>query len=127
VTLRGAAARRPAEHVSMGSRFADLALSPDGKKVAFVARGEVFAASAKDGGDALRITRTPALESDPAWSPDSNRLAYASERDGAPRLYLYDFLKKTERALSAGGGDAGPRFSPDGKEVAFVRDGRELR
>ena len=127
ITLRGAAARRPVEHLSLTSRFSDLALSPDGKKVGFVARGEVYAASAKDGGDADRVTTTAAAESDLAWSGDSNQLIYASERDGASRLYLYDYIKKMERPLTTGPGDAAPRVSPSGKEVAFTRDGREMR
>ena len=127
VVLRGAAARRAIDHVSLTSRFSDLALSPDGKKVAFVARGDVYAASAKDGGDADRVTTTVAAESDLAWSGDSNRLIYASERDGSNRLYLYDYIKKMERPLTAGPADAAPRVSPSGKEVAFTRDGREIR
>ena len=127
ITLRGAAARRTVEHLSLTSRFSDLALSPDGKKVAFVARGDVYAASAKDGGDADRVTSTDGPESDLVWSSDSNRLIYASERDGATRLYLYDYIKKMERPLTAGPVDAVPRVSPSGKEVAFTRDGREIR
>ena len=59
------------------------ALSPDGKKVAFVAHGEVFAASAKDGGDATRVTTTPEREEQIAWAPDSRRLVYSRDRDGA--------------------------------------------
>jgi C-terminal processing protease CtpA/Prc len=127
ITLRGAAARRAVEHLSLTSRFSDLAVSPDGKKVAFVARGDVYAASAKDGGDADRVTATDGPESDLAWSGDSNRLLYVSDRDGASRLYLYDYIKKMERPLTAGPGDAAPRVSPSGKEVAFTRDGREIR
>ena len=127
ITLRGAPARRAVEHLSLTSRFSDLALSPDGKKVAFVARGDVYAASAKDGGDADRVTSTDGPESDLVWSSDSNRLIYASERDGATRLYLYDYIKKMERPLTAGPVDAVPRVSPSGKEVAFTRDGREIR
>ena len=46
--------RRRALRLTQG--FQELALAPDGRKVAFVARGEVFAASAKDGGDAERVT-----------------------------------------------------------------------
>ncbi|HET7459550.1 MAG TPA: S41 family peptidase [Gemmatimonadaceae bacterium] len=134
ITLRGAPAAPGVEHVALTSNFRDLALSPDGKKVAFVARGEIFAASAKDGGDATRVTRTAAPESQPVWSPDSRRLVYVSERDGASRLYLYDFATRAERALGwtvAAGASTGvgelPRWSPDGARVAYVRDGRELR
>ncbi len=106
----------------------ELALSPDGKKVAFVARGEVFAASATDGGDAVRVTTTAAPESQPVWSPDSRRLAYVSERNGHGQLFVYDFAANAETQLTnASESDDTPRFSPDGKWLAFQRAGRELR
>ena len=124
----GAPAGPAVEHLRLTSQFGDLVLSPDGRKVAFTARGEVFAAAAKDGGDAARVTMTPAAEAQLAWSPDSRRLVYSSERDGAPRLVLYDFTTGTETALTAATvGDYAPQFSPDGKSIAFVRGGTELR
>src|SRR5262245_48776118 len=52
ITRRGVAASPAPERTRQTNQFSDLALSPDGKKVVFIARGEVFAASAKDGGDA---------------------------------------------------------------------------
>jgi tricorn protease len=128
ITRRGAPAGPGVEPLTLTSDFSDLSLSPDGQKVAFVARGEVFAASAKEGGDAVRVTRTVAVEADPVWAPDSRRLAYVSHRDGAPRLYLYDFAGERETRLTEGPGrDEAPRFSPDGRVLAFVRDQRELR
>jgi Tol biopolymer transport system component/C-terminal processing protease CtpA/Prc len=128
VTLRGAPAGPGIEHLSLTRQFRELALSPDGKKVAFVVRGEVFAASAKDGGDAARVTSTPASESQVVWSPDSRRIAYVSDRDGASHIYLYDFANREEtRLTNDSASDVTPRWSPDGKRIAFLRGGRELR
>jgi Tol biopolymer transport system component/C-terminal processing protease CtpA/Prc len=128
ISRRGAPASIGIEHVTLSEGIAGLALSPDGKKVAFAVRGEVFAASAKDGGDAVRISRTPASESHPAWSPDSRKIVYSSDRDGTGRLFLYDFANAAETRLTSGNDfDHSPRFSPDGKLLSFVRGDTELR
>jgi Tol biopolymer transport system component/C-terminal processing protease CtpA/Prc len=127
ITKRGAPAAPSLEHVTLNNGFSDLALSPDGRKVVFVARGEVWAAPARDGGDAVRVTRTLGRESQIAWTPDSRRIVYASERTGVSHLYLYDFAASTETQLTSGAvGDQAPALSPDGKTLAFVRDGKEL-
>lgn len=126
ITRRGAPIGPSVEHLSLTNGFQDLALSPDGKKIAFVVRGEIFATSAKEGGDAMRVTNTTAAESDVVWAPDSKRIAYVSEREGMYRIFLYDFTTNTEIQLTGGRADAVPRFSPDGKLLAFVRDSREL-
>ncbi|MCC2547279.1 LpqB family beta-propeller domain-containing protein [Hymenobacter sp. BT175] len=128
VRRRGAPAGTAIERVRFTDRLQELAVSPDGKKVAFVVHGEVFAASATDGGDATRLSLTPAAESDITWAPDSRRLLYLSERDGATHVYSYDFGSGKETRLTNDRlNDAAPRLSPDGKELAFERDARELR
>ena len=128
ISKRGVPPTAATEHVTLNNQFQDLSLSPDGRKVVFVARGEIWAASARDGGDAVRVTRSYARESQIEWTPDSRRIVYVSERDAAPHVFLYDFTTQKESQLtSAATGDAAPRVSPDGKSVAFVRDGKELR
>lgn len=105
ISRRGAPAATGVEHTRLTNGFADLALSPDGKKVAFAARGDLFAASAKDGGDATRITSTPAVETTPLWTPDSRRLVYVAELGTTSELRIYDFMpggKEADAATSTG-------------------------
>jgi tricorn protease len=128
ITRRGSPAGPGVEHLRQQDQIQDFALSPDGKKVAYVMRGEVFAASSADGGDGQRLTSTPADEWGVNWSPDSRRLVYVSDRDGVPRLYLFDFATNVEtRLTNSEQSDAAPRFSPDGKMIGFQRARRELR
>ncbi|MCH1570129.1 MAG: DPP IV N-terminal domain-containing protein, partial [Longimicrobiales bacterium] len=128
IELMGAVQTPIPEELSLNRGFGDLSLSPDGEKVAFTARGEVFAVSIEDGGQATRVTRSVAAESEITWAPDSRRIAYVSRRDGVPSLFLYDFGSNTETRLTdADGVDITPRFSPDGDAVAYARDGRQIR
>ena len=127
IARRGAPTTPAPARVRETSQFEDLALSPDGKKVAFISRGDVFAASAKDASDATRITSTPAIESQPTWSPDSRRLVYVSARGSGTGVFSYDVASSTETALTTGDHvDLSPTFSADGKLLAFFRDRKEL-
>ncbi len=128
LTRRSAPPAEQSQHLSMTSQIQEMELSPDGRKIAFAVRGEIFAASARDGGNAIRITRTIPVESDITWSPDSKQLVYASTRNGAQQLFLYDFPSEAETQLTRDTlPDSNPVFSPDGKSLAFVRDQREVR
>ncbi len=127
IRLAGSPAGPIPTHTTI-SQFSDLALSEDGRKIALIGHGEVFAASARDGGEAFRVTRTPAPESHVRWAPDSTRIAYLGLRDAVTHVFLYDFAKRAETQLTrAGAPDQAPQFAPDGKTIAFVRDRKELR
>ncbi|MGH9818846.1 MAG: LpqB family beta-propeller domain-containing protein, partial [Pyrinomonadaceae bacterium] len=126
ITLRGTAEGPMVDRVNLSSQIRELALSPDGKKVAVIARGEVFAASAKDGGDAVRVTDTPAGESFVAWSADSRSVVYTSERNEKLQLFQYDFTTQAETQLTQAGNDYSAVYAPDGKSFAFIRNGRSL-
>ncbi len=130
ITLRGVPASPGVTHVTE-TNFNTMALSPDGKKIALIAHGEVFAASGKDGGEAQRLTHTPTAESDPVWSADSMKLVYRSEsgtgEGSGHNLVMYDFATGKESVLTqAGSDDQNPKWSPDGKSVAYLRNDKEL-
>jgi Tol biopolymer transport system component/C-terminal processing protease CtpA/Prc len=126
ISLRGAPASAGNRHLNETS-FTQLSLSPDGKKAAVIAHGEVFAVSAKDGGAAQRISRSPAAEGEVDWSPDSGAVVYVSERGLNTHLVRYDFERGVEELLTSNKGlDASPTHSPDGKMIAYVHGAREL-
>ncbi len=120
------------EVVTVTGGASDLAVSPTGKEVAFVARGEVFVTSV-EGGVTKRITRTPEREAHVSFSPDGKTLLFSSERDGGwgiytatrvreeePHFYASTLIAET-RLMDGDHEDSQPLFSPDGKEIAFVR------
>ena len=128
INRRGAAAGPAVEHLKLSDQISEMALSPDGKKIAFIVRGEIFAVSSSDGGDAARVSFSPAEESQVEWSADSRRLVYVSDRDGPTHLFLYDFATNSEsRITNDPASDDTPQFSPDGKSIAFERGGEEIR
>lgn len=58
----------------------------------------------------------------PASAPDGRTVAFVSERDGRPRIWLKQITTGDERPLTEGI-DSDPRFSPDGQTLLFTRDG----
>lgn len=60
----------------------ETALSPDGKTIALIARGEVFVRATAEGLPTRRVTFTTGRERDLAWSPDGRVLYFASDDPG---------------------------------------------
>lgn len=113
--------------------------SPDGKQVAFIVRGEVFVTSVEYG-TTKQITHTPEAEEGLSFGADNRTLVYASERDGNWQLYKAEIERKEdlnfpnatlikEEVLlpSKTVERMYPKFSPDGKEVAFIEDRIRLK
>ncbi len=126
IELRGAPATPEVTHRQF-TEFSGMALSPDGKKVALLAHGEVFAGSATEPGETQRLTTTPAPERAIRWSPDSNRVLYLSRRNRYDQVFEYDLVKSSERQLTnTSDDDSAAEYSPNGKLIAFVRGEKEL-
>ena len=128
ITLRGASAGPVSEHLTLTTGIQGMALSPDGRKIAYINRGEIFAMPAREPGPSTRVTETAGAEGQIMWSPDSRKIVYSSDRDGAWHLYSYDFGTRAETQLTRGAmNDIVPRWSPDGSTIAYVHGVRELR
>ena len=119
------------ENLSTG--ITEMNVSPDGKEVAFIIRGDIFV-TATDYPTTKRITNTPDQERSVSFSADGRKLLYSSERDGSWKIYessissaeepnfsLSTIIKEQvivdipEEAFQ-------PLYSPDGKEVAFLKE-----
>jgi len=118
--------------------ISEFAVSPTGKEVALVIRGEIFVTSTEFAAT-KRITDTPEQERSVSFSPDGRSLLYAGERGGSWNLYLtrlvrddepyfYDSTVLEEKTLLDDGHETfQPVFSPDGKEVAYLQDRNTIR
>lgn len=114
-----------------------LALNEKGKEVAFINHGDVYVTST-DYATTKRITDTPEQERDVDFAPDGRSLIYSAERDGRWGIYRTSLVRpddkkftyatelKEEPLILLEQNAFQPKFSPDGKEIAFLRDRTEL-
>jgi dipeptidyl aminopeptidase/acylaminoacyl peptidase len=106
-------------------------LSPDGKQVAYAVlstetekdedRIAIWLASV-DTGQARQLTAGTAKDTAPAWSPDSQQIAFLSTRSEKPQIYVIpvDGGEAQQLTFMAQGVGGGPAWSPDGKTIAFA-------
>ncbi len=98
----------------------DVKISPDGTKIAFEYKGDIFTVPST-GGAATRITTTEdAYEQVPVWSPDSKSIAFASNRNGNFDIFVVDAQGGTPKRLTFNSQNEIPEsFTPDGNAVLY--------
>ncbi|MDX1349746.1 MAG: S41 family peptidase [Putridiphycobacter sp.] len=138
IEIRADLRHLPVQTVPVNDKLTEFAVSPNGREVAFIKRGEVFVSSIKDG-ITKRITNTPEQERSVSFSPDGRSLLYASERQASWNLYQTSLARKEEKyffnstllketaILESDKETFQPSYSPDGKEVAFLEERTNLK
>jgi len=104
------------------------AFSPDGRKLALtlsLVEGNFDIYTLDLGTQVLRrLTDHPAIDSEPAWSPDGETIYFMSDRSGSPQIYRIssnaDTRAAPQRVTFEGNYNARPRVSPDGRYLAVV-------
>ena len=89
----------PVERRVMMGDATEFAVSPSGKEVAFVVRGEVYVTSVEYN-TTKRITNTSTQERSVSFSPDGRALLYAGERNGSWNLYQTKLVDKDQKTFT---------------------------
>ncbi|EAZ82766.1 S41 family peptidase [Algoriphagus machipongonensis] len=138
VRIKTQAVSNSDSYIAINGGVREMVISPNGKEIALIARGEVFVTSV-DGSMTKRITNTPEQERFLDFSPDGKSLVYSSERDGKWSIYSSSKIRSEEpyffastlieeKVLVSKEVDVyEPDYSPDGKKLAYVEDRRTLK
>ena len=105
-------------------------VSPDGEKVAYEWRGDIYVKAVGPGTKALRITEDPASDQSPTWSSDGRQIAFVRvSADNTAAIYTIPSLGGQERKLVDVSGPARTsdgnlvpvlHWAPDGEWLAFA-------
>ncbi|WP_405567629.1 S41 family peptidase [Polaribacter sp. Asnod6-C07] len=124
--------------VSVNGGIQEMSVSPNGKEIAFIARGEVFVTSV-DKSFTKRLTNTPENERFVSWGPKGTSVIYSSERNGKWSVFKSEKIRKEEPFFYAATlvkesslienklDNYLAEYSPDGKKIAFIEGRRTLK
>ena len=97
-------------------RFCSIA--PDGQTIAFSYKGDIFSVPV-NGGTAKQLTTNPAYDAYPVWSPDGQKIAFASTREGSMDIYLMDKNGGVPKRLTTNSGSEIPMAFTDNDHILF--------
>lgn len=94
------------------------------RRIAFATSFGIFTAN-EDGSGVEQITFAFGwIDTQPAWSPDGSKIAFASNRDGRRDLDIYVVTadgSQVQRLTNSDKYESEPAWSPDGGQLAYVR------
>ena len=95
------APRADARHITFDvdeGTWMSVDVSPDGKTIAFDLLGDIYSVPIA-GGTAMSISRGPAWDQHPRFSPDGGTIAFTTDEGGMENLWLMDANGQNRRAL----------------------------
>lgn len=117
------------EYRKVGGSLTSFSLSPDGKRVLVVARGDIFSLPAEKG-PVHNISRSPqSHERDADWSPDGSRIAWVSDISGEYQIYTAPADNMREAKCMTSFKDGYPSildWSADGSRLYFGTEKRDI-
>ncbi len=111
-----------AHWVSLKDKVEEFDISPHGKRLVVVARGDIFTVPAREG-DILPITSSSnSRERYATWSPDGRWIAFVSDMEGEDEIYIVK--KDGGKPIKIASGEKGFKYSlvwsPDSKKIAWA-------
>lgn len=97
----------------------DCAISPDGTTIAFTYKGDIYTVPVS-GGRAMQLTSHPAYDTAPVWSPDSKKIAFASDRMGSLDVFIVSREGGVPQRLTTHSGSETPIVFKDNGHVLFA-------
>ena len=116
----------------------DFAVSPTGKEIAFIIRGDVYVTNVEYN-TTKQITDTPEQERNLDFASDGRSIVYSSERNGVWQIWQSSIVRDSEKEFAYATDlkeenltnnnvtSFYPQYSPDGKEVAYLENRTTLR
>ncbi|WP_075348618.1 CehA/McbA family metallohydrolase [Algoriphagus marinus] len=96
----------------------DPAPAPDGKHLAFAARGWLWNLNLQTG-NAVRLTKGPGMDSRPRWSPDGNKLTFVRDEGKNTAIIILDLKSGQETRIDTEAIELDPEFSDDGEWLYY--------
>nr|ADC35840.1 peptidase S9 prolyl oligopeptidase [uncultured bacterium 89] len=98
------------------------AVSPKGERVAFLNKGQIWWVAIEGSDKPAQAVHARGNAHSLHWSPDGSRLAFVSDRGNHSFIGVFDPAAKSLRYLDPSVDlDSQPVWSPDSKQVAFIR------